>query len=35
MGQFVQDMGAAATAPLVVIGDKLGPLQGDGRRRAA
>ena len=24
MGQFVQDMGAAATAPLVVIGDKLG-----------
>src|SRR3954453_2684628 len=24
MGQFVQDMGAAATAPLVVLGDKLG-----------
>jgi 2-polyprenyl-3-methyl-5-hydroxy-6-metoxy-1,4-benzoquinol methylase len=24
MGRFVQDMGAAATAPLVVIGDKLG-----------
>jgi len=24
MGKFVQDMGAAATAPLVVIGDKLG-----------
>jgi 2-polyprenyl-3-methyl-5-hydroxy-6-metoxy-1,4-benzoquinol methylase len=24
IGQFVQDMGAAATAPLVVIGDKLG-----------
>jgi SAM-dependent methyltransferase len=24
MGQFVQDMGAAATGPLVVIGDKLG-----------
>jgi 2-polyprenyl-3-methyl-5-hydroxy-6-metoxy-1,4-benzoquinol methylase len=24
MGQFVQDMGACATAPLVVIGDKLG-----------
>ncbi len=24
MGQFVQDLGAAATAPLVLIGDKLG-----------
>jgi SAM-dependent methyltransferase len=24
MGRFVQDMGAAATAPLVVLGDKLG-----------
>ena len=24
MGQFVQDMGAVATAPLVIIGDKLG-----------
>src|SRR3954447_26515049 len=24
MGQFVQDMGAAATAPLVFVGDKLG-----------
>ena len=24
MGQFVQDMGAAMTAPLVTIGDKLG-----------
>ena len=24
MGQFVADMGAAATAPLVLIGDKLG-----------
>src|SRR4051812_26134541 len=24
MGQFVSDMGAAATAPLVLIGDKLG-----------
>src|SRR3954453_18103966 len=24
MGRFVQDMGAAATAPLVLIGDKLG-----------
>ncbi|MEA2133018.1 MAG: hypothetical protein QOC68_927, partial [Solirubrobacteraceae bacterium] len=24
MGQFVQDMGAAATGPLVIIGDKLG-----------
>src|SRR3981081_3719613 len=24
MGQFVQDLGAGATAPLVLIGDKLG-----------
>ena len=24
MGQFVNDLGAAATAPLVVLGDKLG-----------
>ena len=33
VGKAVGDLGAALTAALVVIGDKLGPLQGDGRRR--
>ena len=32
MGQFVGDLGAAITTPLVLIGDKLGPVQGDGRQ---
>ena len=39
MGRFVQDMGAGATAPLVLIGDKLGLYKamadGEPRRRDA
>jgi hypothetical protein len=32
MGQAVTDMGAVISAPLFVIGERLGPLQGDGGR---
>ena len=31
LGRAVQDMGAALQAPLILIGDKLGLVPGDGR----
>jgi hypothetical protein len=35
MGQFVGDLGACITAPLIVIGDKLGLYKADGERAGA